>query len=73
MGRLPHYRLFPNSYLKKGLRNADVFMLRTTVDQREVQCRRERVEVVGAGGRGRHGGMEGGGRGCVHVCLCLSL
>ena len=32
---LPHYRLFRNRDLKKGLRGADVFMLRTTVDQRE--------------------------------------
>jgi hypothetical protein len=34
---LKHYRLFETSAIKKGLRGADEFMMRTTVNQREWQ------------------------------------
>ena len=34
---LKHYRLFETSAINKGLRGADEFMMRTTVNQREWQ------------------------------------
>eukprot|EP00282_Hemiselmis_andersenii_P027489 CAMPEP_0169481610 /NCGR_PEP_ID=MMETSP1042-20121227/30213_1 /TAXON_ID=464988 /ORGANISM="Hemiselmis andersenii, Strain CCMP1180" /LENGTH=101 /DNA_ID=CAMNT_0009596381 /DNA_START=55 /DNA_END=360 /DNA_ORIENTATION=+ len=37
LDEITHYRLFEKSHIKKGLRGADAFMLRTTVNQREWQ------------------------------------